>query len=679
MDTRRTGVRLARLRAGGEGARLFLFPGTGGDPRELAALAGRLSTDRPVVGVDAYGAGGSVEAMATRAFDAIRRAQPSGPYYLAGYSFGGLVALEVARLARARGEPVGMLALIETYFDQRHWPPRLFAASQLRRAGVQLRALTDLPAPAAARMLLHRLGRLSARLLARIGGRRAAPNLPSATVCANVQALCATAMSAYAPAPYAGAVTLVRAARNAAFGCDVADLWRPFVSLEAVHTIPGEHLDAVRAPQSLDSLARALDERLAAGPAEVAVAPRVLLSTTVSWLSTARLALAFTEAGFCVEALCPPRHALGHMDFVSRTHRRRLLARPSALAATLEVVRPDLVIPCDERAAQELYRLYATRAEAIGDDRLTALIARSLGDPETFRHRYSRARLMEVAGELDLPRPRTVPAPDARSVIDWMARGHGPAVLKTDGSWGGKGVAVIRDAGQAAGAFARLTSPPGLLRVLKRLLIDGDDALVEAFLHRRRAVASVQEFVAGRSATASVACLSGEVLAAVYSEVLCSDGPTGPATVVRVVRSPRMARAVERLVRRLNLSGLCGFDFVLEAETGDAYLLEMNPRATPTCHLVAADGATLAGALFARLTGAARPAAQPAPANDVVALFPQELVRDSSSGHLLSARDDVPWQAPALVELGYAAARGKAAARAAPHFRRPARWIAQAE
>ena len=66
-------------------------------------------------------------------------------------------------------------------------------------------------------------------------------------------------------------------------------------------------------------------------------------------------------------------------------------------------------------------------------------------------------------------------------------------------------------------------------------------------------------------------------------------------------------------------------------------------------------------------------------ANDVVALFPQELVRDSSSGHLLSARDDVPWQAPALVELGYAAARGKAAARAAPHFRRPARWIAQAE
>ena len=76
-------------------------------------------------------------------------------------------------------------------------------------------------------------------------------------------------------------------------------------------------------------------------------------------------------------------------------------------------------------------------------------------------------------------------------------------------------------------------------------------------------------------------------------EVLASVGPTGPATLVRVISHPGMSRAVELMVERLKLSGLCGFDFILNAEDGTAQLLELNPRATQTSYLIAADGKDL--------------------------------------------------------------------------------------
>ena len=52
----------------------------------------------------------------------IRQLQPSGPYRLGGYSFGGLLALEVAQQLNAAGESVEALFLIGTIYDERYWP-----------------------------------------------------------------------------------------------------------------------------------------------------------------------------------------------------------------------------------------------------------------------------------------------------------------------------------------------------------------------------------------------------------------------------------------------------------------------------------------------------------------------------------------------------------------------------
>jgi thioesterase domain-containing protein/acyl carrier protein len=56
----------------------------------------------------------TVEELAARACQSIRRIRPHGPYILGGYCFGGTVAFETAHQLRAMGEEVRLIALFDT-------------------------------------------------------------------------------------------------------------------------------------------------------------------------------------------------------------------------------------------------------------------------------------------------------------------------------------------------------------------------------------------------------------------------------------------------------------------------------------------------------------------------------------------------------------------------------------
>jgi thioesterase superfamily protein/AMP-binding enzyme/phosphopantetheine binding protein len=55
-----------------------------------------------------------IEALAAHYIEEVRRAQPNGPYFLIGYSWGGLVAYEMAQQLTASGEVVELVALVDT-------------------------------------------------------------------------------------------------------------------------------------------------------------------------------------------------------------------------------------------------------------------------------------------------------------------------------------------------------------------------------------------------------------------------------------------------------------------------------------------------------------------------------------------------------------------------------------
>jgi hypothetical protein len=123
----------------------------------------------------------------------------------------------------------------------------------------------------------------------------------------------------------------------------------------------------------------------------------------------------------------------------------------------------------------------------------------------------------------------------------------------------------------------------------------------------------------------------------------------GPASVVQVVENAEITKAVERLVRELRLSGLLGFDFIIEEGTGVPWLIEMNPRATQMSHLNLGPGRDLPSCLRKLFWN--EPAADSAPdtRDTTLALFPQEWRRDPASEFLKRGYHDVPWGEPGLI------------------------------
>jgi thioesterase domain-containing protein len=102
----------------------FCVHAIGGAVLSYRDLARRLGGEQPFYGIQAAGLAGGravddLPAMAAQYAAAVEAAAPHGPYLLGGWSFGGVVAFEMARQMRQRGRPVALVALLDS------WAPAL--------------------------------------------------------------------------------------------------------------------------------------------------------------------------------------------------------------------------------------------------------------------------------------------------------------------------------------------------------------------------------------------------------------------------------------------------------------------------------------------------------------------------------------------------------------------------
>ncbi|NET87243.1 MAG: amino acid adenylation domain-containing protein [Kamptonema sp. SIO1D9] len=111
---------LVNLQTQGSKPPLFCVHPIGGSVFGYEELARQLAPERPFYGLQAPGLAEhqqpytSIPDLATYYLKAIRSVQPCSPYYLAGHSFGGLVAFEMAQQLFAQGEVVALLAILDT-------------------------------------------------------------------------------------------------------------------------------------------------------------------------------------------------------------------------------------------------------------------------------------------------------------------------------------------------------------------------------------------------------------------------------------------------------------------------------------------------------------------------------------------------------------------------------------
>lgn len=379
-------------------------------------------------------------------------------------------------------------------------------------------------------------------------------------------------------------------------------------------------------------------------------APRVLLAVTNRWGLSARLAMSLVEAGCSVHAVCPaPGHPLTETRAVQRVYSYSGLRPLRSLVAAIEACDPDIVIPSCDRSVEHLHSLHR-QAIARGEaGRKTAsLIERSLGSPSSYPIVSSRYELLATAQQAGIRVPRTSRLDCLEDLESWEKSEILPWMMKADGSWGGNGVRIVRTAAEARQFLAQLGGFSTLSRAIKRVLVNRDWFWLLPWWHRSRRAVIAQACIEGRPANCTAVCWQGRLLAAIAVEVVCSEGATGPASVVRLVDNPEMMRAAEKIASQLGLSGFFGLDFMIENNTEAAYLIEMNPRTTPPCHLRLERGRDLAGALTSCLAGELLPERARVTEEEFVAYFPHGV----SAGEALSKNcyRDIPRAEPELVK-----------------------------
>jgi thioesterase domain-containing protein len=210
---------------------LFLMHAHTGNILEYRPLARLLGPDQPVYTLQARGLDGHIEAdssieeMAAAYIEEIRRIQPQGPYYLGGFCFGGLLAIEAAQQLASVGQEVPLVILIQsihpqamqfkptTTLLQRCW----FRAT--KRISLELENLSYRGVGYLMERWRFALDRVSAKSAIALGqvkveGETDLSHLPMYYVLEALAIKHTKVASKYAPRPYNGNVVLFRSRRQ---------------------------------------------------------------------------------------------------------------------------------------------------------------------------------------------------------------------------------------------------------------------------------------------------------------------------------------------------------------------------------------------------------------------------------------------------------------------------------
>lgn len=118
---------LVPIKSNGNKVPLFIVHGAGLNVLNFVNLSKHFDEEQPIYGIQGTKPKGydnwyeSIEDMAAHYIDAIVQVNPNGPYALAGFSFGGIVAFEMTRQLKEQGKKVSLTALLDSYVDSSYY------------------------------------------------------------------------------------------------------------------------------------------------------------------------------------------------------------------------------------------------------------------------------------------------------------------------------------------------------------------------------------------------------------------------------------------------------------------------------------------------------------------------------------------------------------------------------
>jgi acetoacetyl-CoA synthetase len=259
---------LVLLKPGSAAHPVFIAHGLGGSAMEFFQLVKHIDCENPIYGMQARGTDGTdepldrIEDMAQFHIDAIREMQPVGPYFLVGYSLGGLVALEMARKLMESGEVVGLLAMLESYPHRRFVPVEQRVRLTARLVWQHASNMLELPVRDAISYFLRPSERLSHFSRDEQGRlyRHPPTGVWSTAAMQRVRDSGYLALQRYRPRYFAGRISFVAASVTSEFPDDPVAVWSKLTDKLTVETTPGNHFGIITT--HFESLAAVLSRYL---------------------------------------------------------------------------------------------------------------------------------------------------------------------------------------------------------------------------------------------------------------------------------------------------------------------------------------------------------------------------------------------------------------------------------
>ena len=255
-----SGVSPLVLLRDGEGPPVLIAHGLAGTV-QVSSLAACIQAPNPIYALQAKGVDGveepleRVEDMASYYLDAVRQRCPDGPFIFIGYSFGGLVALEMARRLQDSGKKILSLIMLDAYPHPQflRWATRMkLYARRMRTHGQHMRKVP------LAEGWSYFLKGLKRRL--HLSPRREPPSAsnssPHELVLFGVSEKAFQAYTVYKPSFFRGKVSFVTTETKTFFPTDPVAAWKHLVDDLEVQTVPGDHLNIVT--KEFESLAALL-------------------------------------------------------------------------------------------------------------------------------------------------------------------------------------------------------------------------------------------------------------------------------------------------------------------------------------------------------------------------------------------------------------------------------------
>ena len=205
-------------------------------------LSNYLGQDQPIYGLNC-GMGHSkdhvsplttIEELAKHYIEEIQALQPKGPYFLMGYSFGGLVAYEMAQQLLVKGEQIGFIALFDTYTK---WAEKLPMKQRL----INIFSFPSKSLKIIIKTIQNKLQNILKSIKKVMGTYERRPDVPIKSL-----------MQAYTPKIYLGRVLFFKARELFSISRKVeppeVNLQKLVMGSLEIHEIPGNHDSMLKEP-----------------------------------------------------------------------------------------------------------------------------------------------------------------------------------------------------------------------------------------------------------------------------------------------------------------------------------------------------------------------------------------------------------------------------------------------